>query len=65
MTRMAHIRHFADVTVLGGPSNSQLVMSRCKRFESARRLSRFGVGKRITGAEPSPLYRLHLTLVRH
>jgi hypothetical protein len=45
--------------------DGSLVMSRGERFESARRLSRFGVGKRYTCDEPSPLYRLHLTLVEH
>ena len=37
---------FTDATELGGPCKSKLVMSRGKRFESARRLSLFGLSKR-------------------
>ena len=37
----AYLRRFADVAALGELYNSQLVMSRGKRFESARRLSLF------------------------
>jgi hypothetical protein len=51
MTRIAHIRDFSDVAALGGSSNSKLVMSLGQRFESARRLSRFGVDKRNTRSE--------------